>query len=346
MAQADARQIAAQLKKGEIHNLYYLYGLDVNGVEKLTKAIIKKLVGDNEEFALNKLSGKNINVSELRDMAEMMPMMTDYNCILINDYNCDDQREETNKMLLETLKEVSAQTVIIFNVTGFDVKNGKKTVTGKNKKLVDLIAKNGIVCEQGIKTPSELAKDIVAKVSSRGGMISFDNAKELAAMCLSDTLMIGNEIDKLCAYAAGREITSEILHALVSQQSDVTVYNLANAVSAFNRKAAFDALDELISQRINRGIILSAVSSSFIDMYRAACAKQANRNYNDVMTDFGYKWEFMVKNAFRDSSRMSVQRLRKCITILSDTAAQLNSTSADERIVLEQAVSKMLMTKN
>lgn len=346
MAQTDAKTIQTQLKKNELHSLYYLYGADVSGVEKLTKMIIRAAIGDNEEFALNKLNGSEINIPYFRDMMEMMPMMSEYNCILVNDYNCDEHREDENKQLLEAVKEIPTQTVVIFNVTGFDVKNGKKTISGKNKKLVDLIGKNGIVCELGTKTPYELGKLIASKVSSRGGMISVANAQELATMCLSDTLMIENEIDKLCAYADGREITSEMIHTLVSRQSSVTVYNLANAVSAFNKKAAFEALDELMAQRVGRGMILGTISGSFMDMYRAACARASGRQHGNVMSDFGYNWEFIVKNAFRDSSKMSVRRLRECVAILRDTAAALNSTSADERVMLEEAVTKMLMTKN
>ena len=42
---------------------------------------------------------------------------------------------------------------------------------------------------------------------------------------------------------------------------------------------------------------------------------------------------------------MSTARIRSCIKILRDTAVQLNSTATDEKTVLEQAVTKMLMTK-
>lgn len=346
MAQADAKTITAQLKKGELHNLYYIYGQNISGVEQLTKAVIKKAVGDNAEFALSKLSGKELDISEFRDMIDMMPMMSDYNCILVNDYNCEEQREDTTKQLLEALKEIPPQTVVIFNVTGFDVKNGKKMISGKNKKLVDLAAKNGMVCELGIQTPAQLAKDISAKVSARGGAISIQNAQELAVMCLSDTLLINNEIEKLCAYANGREITREMIRSLVAQQSDVTVYNLSAAVSSFNKKAAFEALDKLMAQRISRGIILGTISNSFLEIYRAACARKAGKGIPDVMQDFDYKRDFVVKNAFRSSQSMSLKRLRACIGILSDTAAKLNSTSIDEKVMLEEAVTRMLMTRN
>lgn len=122
MPNTDPKTIKSLIKKGELQNLYYLYGEDVGGVEKLTKQIIKAAVGDNEDFALNRINGKNIDASEFRDISEMMPMMSEYNCLLVNDYNCEEQREETTKQIVETLKNVPPQTVIIFNVTGFDIK--------------------------------------------------------------------------------------------------------------------------------------------------------------------------------------------------------------------------------
>ncbi|SHM32319.1 DNA polymerase III subunit delta [Ruminococcus flavefaciens] len=360
MPQTDPKTIKAQLRKGELKNLYYIFGKNIPEVEKLTKQIIQAAVGDNEEFALNKLDGRYLDTSELYDMIQMMPMMSEYNCILINDYNCEKPREnmaglrgdDLNKKLMETLKDIPPQTVVIFNVTGFEIavksdfKTGRSVIKDKNKKLADFAEKSGELVECPIKTENELAKDIAAAVSARGGLISLDNARELAVMCQSDTLTIKNEIDKLCSYAGSGEITADIIHNLVHRQSDVTFFKLADAVSAFNKRAAFEALDELMQDRDNRGAVLANITTSFIDMYRAACARKYGKQVADVKADFAYVWEFKVKNAFRDSSKMSIRRLRECIRILRDTNIALNSGGCDEKIVLEQTVTKMLMTKN
>lgn len=348
MAQTDPRSLKAQLKKGELANFYYLYGTDIAAVDELTSAIIKRAVGDNAEFALTKLEGGSLNVSDFRDMTEMMPMMSEYNCILVNDYNCETQREEVTKTLLSVLKEIPSATVVIFNVTGFDVKAGKKKfdAKNKNKKLADLAAKIGIACEALPKTARDMVKDICARVSVRGGLITAPAAQLLAERCLCDTIMIANEIDKLCAYAGSSEITVDTIELLVAKQSDVTIFNLSDAVAAFNRKAAFDALNELFARNENPNGILKSISDSFVDMYRAAAAKKCGRTINDVMRDFDYKWEFKVKNAFRNTSRMSMKRVRECMAILRDTAVKLNSTPIDKRVLIEEAITEMLMLKN
>ena len=66
MPQTDPKTIKAQLKKGELKNIYYIFGKNVPEVEKLTKQIIKAAVGENEDFALNKLEGRYLDISERR----------------------------------------------------------------------------------------------------------------------------------------------------------------------------------------------------------------------------------------------------------------------------------------
>ena len=360
MPYTEPKAVTAALKKGELSNIYYIYGQNVTEVEKLTKRVIKAAVGDNEDFALTRMNGKELDFSELFDTIQMMPMMSDYNCILVNDYNCERPREdmrgqsseEYNKKLIETLKDIPPMTVVIFNVTGFEVKtkfdrkSSSRVISDKNKKLGDFAAKNGTAVECPVKTPADIAKDIAASVSARGGSISIPNAKEIAERCLSDTLAIRNEIDKLCAYANGREITAEMIDMLVHRQSGVTVFKLADAVAAFRREEAFEALDELMADKNNRGSVLGNITTSFRDMYRAAAARASRRTTGDMKNDFGYVWAFKVDNAFRDSSRMSIRRLRACLGILRDTSVYLNSTSTDEKTVLEEMVTKMLMTQN
>lgn len=353
MPMADQKTITARLEKGELDNLYYIYGQNVTGVQVVTKQIIKVAVGDTEEFALTRINGRKIDFSELYDTIQMMPMMSDYNCILINDYNCekpyDDMRGYTadslNKKLIEVIKDIPPYTVVIFNVTGFEIPQKRGKISDKNKKLADFVAKNGTVCEMGILSPAEMTKFIVSQVSAGGSLISNSNATKLADMCLYDTLTIRNEIEKLCAYANGKEITYDILKQLVHCQNNVTVFQLADAVASFNKQASFMALDELMTDKNNRGSVLANITNVFLDMYRASCARNSGRSISDVMGDYSYVWEFKVKNAFRDSSRMSTTRIRTCIKILRDTTVQLNTTAIDEKIVLEQAVTKMLMTK-
>lgn len=357
MPKTDVKGLTAALKKDGLSRVYYIFGADVTGVEKATSLVIKTALGDNADIALTKLSGNALDMSELYDMVQTAPMMSDYNCILINDYNCekpvDDMRGRTadsfTKPLLEAIKDIPDYTVVIFNVTGFEVavrrdfRSGETIITDKNKKLADFALKNGTVVESAMKTSVELSKLIVDKVAARGGSISVANAKELAEMCLCDELTIQGEVEKLCAYADGREITSDMLAELVHVQNDTTAYTLANAVAARNAKAAFEAVEQLNLDSDNRGEVLYAITSVFLDMYRAECAKRAGVPADTAAEDFKYgKRAFAIRNAYRDSGKFGLERLRACLVILRDTTVKLNSSPVDPRVAIEQAIVRML----
>lgn len=346
MPKTDAKKILSQLKNGEINNIYYLYGKNIIGLEGIVKAIIKKTTGEYQDFALTKIDGKALKIKELSDTMEMLPMLSEYNCILINDFNADEQREDINKQLIELLKNIPPQTVIIFSITSADIKKGKKTISPKNKKIADCAEKYGVLCECGIPSKSELIKYIISLAQKNGCSISQQCAGELCDYCLNDTLIINSEMQKLCAYADKSEITSDIIKLLVYRQSDTDIYKLANAVCRFDGKSAFEALDELLSQKTERVKILFAISGSFMDMYRAKLAIQQNKQVSEVAEDFSYQWDFVIRNAFRDCSRISIKRLRKCISILRDTALSLNSTSCSERVIMEETITKMLLLKD
>ena len=49
MSHTDPKSLKSQLKKGEIKNLYYVFGPNIPDVERITKQIIKAAVGDNED---------------------------------------------------------------------------------------------------------------------------------------------------------------------------------------------------------------------------------------------------------------------------------------------------------
>ncbi len=49
-----------------------------------------------------------------------------------------------------------------------------------------------------------------------------------------------------------------------------------------------------------------------------------------------------MKNAFRDAGKSSLEQMRACILILRDTDAALKSTRLDGRILIEEAITRML----
>ncbi len=344
MPEINSSELLKNIKSGCLSNVYYIYGKDVLTVENAAKAILKKRLGKDWKSSYTKIDGKNIDVSEVSDMMEICPMIADYNALLINDLNGEELSADKLDNLIDAIKNIPDFTLLIIDITGFDVKNGKKTFSGKNKKLVDNIAKKGVVCQCAVKTTADMVKTICAGAVKRGCEISKKNAQTLAEYCLMDSMQITNELEKLCTYKNGGEISLEDIDILVSGQIETDSFKLARAVIAMNASQAFFLLDDLLNKRNEPIAVISAISMSFLDLYRARAAMTVNKRAEEVIEDFSYKGRaFAVNNAYRDCRKVSLENLRKCISILRDADRKLKRSSVSQRIILETALTKMLI---
>ncbi len=345
MARIDMRKLSEQLRAGQFSNLYYFYGSDTVGVEDCTKLVIKAVTG-GDSTAVTKLDGTDLNVSLLADEAEMCPMFADYNCIWVHDLNMDSVREDVRKAVLDVLKNVASQTVLIFDVTGFDSFGGKtgknKKPADKNRKIIDYIEKNGtsVLCEP--KSQAQLAGDIIAAAKKAGCSMERPAAMALAELCACQTLVIRQEMGKLCAYVDGGEITEQLVREMVAPQLETTVYMLTGAVLGHRAGEAMRHVENLLAMRVEMPYLMATVAGSLIDVQRACAARLSGRRVEDVMQDFGYRFSFMVENAFRTSMGESPEHITRCLKLLSDAQKRLHSGAVDERVLFEETIIEML----
>lgn len=337
-----------ELKAKSFKRAYYFYGKDVFAVESCIEKLVTAIHGkESDPYNDHRFTGKGFSVSEFSDAAEALPMFSDRVSILVNDLNAEELSADDLSFLIETIENLPESTTAVFYYTAFDVTGGKRAISGKNKKLSDACGKAGAVCEFAEKKPEELSGSIVSQVSSMGAKISKENASYLAALCLSNRVLIANELLKLSSYTNGGEITKQVIDLLVSKQLDSNAFALARAVTSFKTGEALRLLDELFAQRIEPISICSALAMSFSDLYRAKTALEDRKTAEDVIRDFGYKSNrtFAVNNAFRDVRRISVEQLRRCIRILKDTDSGLKLSRGNGRYLLEEAVVKMASTR-
>ncbi len=342
----DARGLQEQLKTGAVANLYCFYGSDVLQVETCVKKLLKHVNGSAAMEDVTKFEGAALDLSALADEAEMCPMFTDYNCILVHDCNMESLREDQRKTLMQVLENVVSGTVLIFYVTGFDIYGGKtgknKKPTPKNKTLVDYIAKHGTVCALEPKTSSAMAQDITVAMRRAGCTIERSAAHLLAELCGSQSLLVKQELGKLCAFADGGEITEAMIRDMVTPQLETTVYALTRAIIKRRPRDAMRAVDELLALRVEMPYLMATVAGCLIDLQRAAAARRERRSIQDMTSDFSYRFGFTVENAFRDSMGEADEHITHCLCLLRDAEKVLHSGAVNERVLFEKTIVAML----
>ena len=348
MALTNTTTITKRVKENDIDSLYYFYGHDVASLENYSKKLMARLCpSDAQVMNLHKFSGENLDIAQLADACQALPCFADRVVVMINDLNMDNLGKGDTDDIKAILKDLSETTTVIIYATGVDLFKNKKYLTDKNKRFADYCAKYGSVCEFAYKRASDLGRSIASALSKSGCSINKQNAEYLANLCLCDTAFIKQEIDKLSAYAEGREITREDIDTLCIRRIESDGYSLAINILRGNAEYVFTRLSELVFQNYEAFEILGIIGFSLSDIYRAKLARSSGLSPADVVRDFKYprNREFAVKNAYSECGNISAERIRQTLNILSLTDLQLKTHSSGKDadiLTLEQGLAKSM----
>lgn len=345
MAVITEQRLSADLKAGKLQRVYFLYGEEQFLTKTYEKRITAAALGDGDADMNYSRFTQPPTADALSDLAESMPFFADYKCIVLADLDADKLDTAELNGYIKIIESLPDTTVLVISQTGIEI-DGKKP-KAKMKKLMAAAEKQGSVCEFAFMEMDTIVRLMMKKAERSGCNLSHDNAVLLADMCGRNMSFLQNEVQKLCDYTVSGEITREAIEALVPRLVDSSVYSLTNELMAGRVNSAFKILDDLFEQRVDTVIIMATLSGHFVDCYRAKLGQLSKRSASAVAAAFNYPKNrtFLVSKAFNTVKPLSVGYLKSCVDILYRTNLLLNSSKADKRTLIEQAITEISVLK-
>lgn len=341
MPAMDESALKAQLKTGDLSRVYFIYGEDNYLKQYYVNQIIKAALGGAaNDFNLHRLPGKNLDIDQLAAAVEQLPLMSERKCVCVNDLDMASMPAVSHGKLLELLSDLPDTCVLVLWYSGVT----PSISAAKYKNALDRIKKAGSIVQLGHRDTASLTRMLCDGAKRRGATLSAPHAHLLLERCGNDLNQLMGELDKLCAYARGREITPDDIDRLAVRTLDSSAYDLVRAVNRQNADRAFSLLDELYAQKTEPVMILGAMANSYINMYRAKCAVTAGIPFSDFAKRLGLRRPDSLKYAASDASRLEVEQLRRGLDILDRADHLLKTSRCDGRVVLEQAVTELMVS--
>ncbi len=342
MAEFDEKSLKAHIKNGDFLPLYLVYGDE----DYLKKNYVDTLVSKNvepsfESFNYEKYDGKGLDLDTVFQAATVMPMMSDKRCLVIEDYKLEGISEENFRIMESFFADPPETSIIIFyqKKTDFSVAKAKNAIT--------LFKKFGAVCVLNKRTGNDLLKPLISAASKQKCILTPQMANYLVSLAGDDSNMLMNEINKICNFVGGGEITKAHIDAVAVKTDDAKIYALTKALMNKNFDEAYKTLHSLFRQKIEPEYILGVIISSYVDMYRAKVSLACGHKADALAGDFGYRNRaFALSNAGRDSSKMDMSVVRNCLNELSKADRELKSGSSMPALVLEQLMVKLFLITN
>ncbi len=342
MAKLNEQSFRKELSSNKLKNLYLIYGEEKYLVSKYTDALISAAVGkEASEFDLYKFDS-DVSLENIFYAAEQLPMFTDRKCVCVKDYNINSLSDGDYKQLETFCSDISPATVLVFSMPVLNADSKKKS--NKLTKFIAFTEKFGNTLELKKLDEAALRNKIISWCGKVKCKIDRTNATKIISYAGTDLNTLKNETDKLCAYADGGEITEDIIRKLCVKNSEVNIFELSDCIAKNDFNAAYSLINLLFEQNEPPEIILSLISSSFIDIYRVKAASEAGKSINDTAEDFNYgRRSFLLKRANMSASKYSKDALKEIFEAILDADIKLKSTRSDPRIVIEVLLAKLLL---
>lgn len=340
MPKLTESNLKKDIKSKNIGNLYFLNGEEKYLVSFYRDKLVSCVVNDVENFFnFQKFNSDKVEVNAIIESVEAFPLMSEKKCVLVDDMELDCLSDTDFKSLMQLISDIPEYCTLIFSMSTISLKKSAKV-----KKFINQCEKYGNVIEFEKRGDLALERQLVSWAEKSNLVLSGINASKIIRNCGNDLQILKNEMEKLCAYVLEGEITEQDIDRIITKNLETTVFVLSNALANGDYAKAYKQLDILMYQKEEPIAILAVLSGVYIDMYRAKVFMSNGKDIMNLKDCFDYKGkEFRIKNAAKNSRRLSIKMLRDCINLLLEADINLKSLKTDKRTILEVLIAKLSM---
>ncbi|MCQ2463322.1 MAG: DNA polymerase III subunit delta [Clostridia bacterium] len=348
MAVIDEEGIKKIIKAGSPCGAFLIYGDE----PYLKKLYAQKLVnagvnGSMADFNLHKFEGADCTAEDIADACESLPVMSACSVVFVRNLNFDALNADDTELISAEITNLPETTLF---VVWQDSLNFSQKSSAKAAKIIKLFEKYGYAVQISKRTGASLLKPMIAGAAKRGCRLDNAAASYLVSVVGDDYNTIFNELEKLCHYVGEGDITKQIIDSVCVKSVEATAFDLVKAIVSGNPDRASYLLGVLFTRKVEPIIIMGALINAYVDMYRAKVALVGGKNAEYFAGYFNYKnKEFRLRNAARDSSKLSIEQLRKSLDILykADMTLKTEYSGNDgRRLAIEKAMVRLMLAAN
>ena len=309
------QKLKADLREGNVGCAYIFHGEESYLRENYLGELRKKLVPAGfEEFNYHKLEGKDLTVQMLSEMAEAMPMLSERTLIVVTDFDLFKLNEEQREKLIAFLDDVPPYCCVVFVYDTIEYKPNRTM-----KKLYKAISDHVETVEFHAQDSSALTDWIARRFRALDKEIDRQTAEYLIFVCGGLMTGLVPEIQKIAAYAKGKNITQKDIDAVADPVLSAEVFRMSDAVAQGDYNRASAILGDLLKMQTEPIMILAALGSQLRRIYTARMAIDAGKDKYWLMELWDMKSDYPAKlllsAAKKTSAAWCADAVKMCQTL-------------------------------
>lgn len=325
-----------QLKKGQLHPLYLLYGEEEfqrsRALERLQQYVLKGIPVD---FNYNQFYAKEVEIQRVLDTANLYPTMAPRRLVILR--NVEELKEAALEKLSKYTEKPCPSTVFVMV--------GEK-VDGR-KKFVQQSKKHGLALEFKTLYDRQLNGWLKAEVRELGKSMSEEVLSAFIDLVGDNLRELNSELQKVSLYVGNRgSITMDDLKAVISDVSLDDVFDLSDAIGAKDAGKALMQIRRMydMDPDTHAQKLILPLYRYLTQLYRARLALQngvSPHELKPLMVAAGvhermyWKWE---KETLPLVQKRSLAELERQVRRMYEAQVELRTRRVPDEIQLEALI--------
>jgi DNA polymerase-3 subunit delta len=309
--------------------------LKENALEQLKKLT---LAGGDETFNYHRLDGPNVDLDALTEAVEAFPSFAEKSFVEVRDFDLYKVKEDDGsaQKLLRLLSDLPDTCCLVFYYATIPFSEDKR-----KKKLHGAISAAVQVAEINKQSQGALLRWIDRRFAAHGQSISRENAEYLLLLC--GELMTGliSELEKISAYAKGREITRADIDAVAVPVAEAQVFKLSDAIAGKRFDEAASLMATLLQMNEHPLMILGLIGSQCRRLYLAKLLAGQGVKEAKLMSVFGFRSEYPAKLLLGNARRFSLHWCEEAVLACGEADYLMKNSSADPEDLLRSLFLKL-----
>ena len=318
----DAVQALREIKNGNIHSCYLLYGEEEYLKKKILEELKVKLLKEEMiSFNFDVFSGKKKSLAEIISRAESPAVLSHNRLIIVTDapYFSEPLKDIETQKLQNYLEKPAPETCLVFMSSNID----------KRKKFTKLMLKNNwaILCEP-VKG-SSLSKWIRKKLKQQDKDMDSETLQLLTQRTGNNLHKLENELNKLICYMEEeRVIPREAVDLLVTGSVEVSIFELVDSLGRRDKKQALTLLQGILRMNEHPLKILTMIARQFRLLIQAKSCLEEGIPRREIASSLKVP-PFVVNKLMAQADNFSPSELAQALVLSHETDIKIKTGRLD-----------------
>ncbi len=341
MPEINEKDLAKAIKDGSFAPIYLFYGQEDYLKRVYLERLISAAVTDFADINVHRLDG-SASTDDIVSAADAIPMMSEYSCVVVSDYQFGAVSDLQQKQLEAVLSQPNERCVLVFSYESAL----PKPKSDKGKALLSTLTKKAVTVKFERKSEKELIDALCRRASRRSINLQPTIARGIVERCGDSLENLLNEVDKLCDYVGdGSAVTIKDVELICTRTAEASCFALADAVCSGNCDQAMAICSDLFELRTDPLLMLGALSGAFVDIYRVKLGEAEGLRTDTLAERFGYgKTAFRLRKAAQTGRRMSQRSAQKALEIIRSADLSLKTSRTEPQVLIERTIVELVRT--